>query len=606
MKHNLILMNQTISKTERPSFSQSHYTVFGGAHNPWPALAKASAICWIMIFTWVASQSSRAGTFISDFTKGVDTNYWGLWTSFPAGYCTNINDAQGVTFQRIAGSDRQSFTAGLTINMANMRKITTDGGGLITGDFAVTMTYTNLNNLVSSSGDYWTYAGNQLKLYLQWGDGGAPERVHVVQVLSFSRNYPGFQATAFQGSVVDSQYPWQGGQLLNIQPAPPGNSATLKMARTNGVLSYYVNDQQLGVGEGDSTSMWTTNGLWSVNLVLKQGLDAAHVGVTLQSCSISGPSVKDNTPVVQQWTTNNLPAGLISWWNADTNTLDVTGLNPASSSGQTYAPGRFGQAFHFDGINQSVVAPGSASLDQWTQFTLEAWMKLDKTEDVAGGAPGRMVINRVGNATDHVNFNQGYQFGFWDNARRLVLNFSTNGQAWTGFATEAVLPASMPTNVWLHYAATYDHNAVTLYLNGVPLKTNVVGAATVAHSTSSFRIGMDDNGNCPFPGSIDDVRVYSRALSAAEIAHLCAGPNPPVTRPVLKYTPKGDGKLTFEWDTINGQMYHVESATSLVNPGWQPVGWQPVGDSIIATNTLTSVSYPIGAQTPRFYRVVTP
>jgi len=53
-------------------------------------------------------------------------------------------------------------------------------------------------------------------------------------------------------------------------------------------------------------------------------------------------------------------------------------------------------------------------------------------------------------------------------------------------------------------------------------------------------------------------------------------------------------------------MYHVESATSLVNPGWQPVGWQPVGDSIIATNTLTSVSYPIGAQTPRFYRVVTP
>lgn len=237
----------------------------------------------------------RAGTFISDFTKGVDTNYWGLWTSFPAGYCTNINDAQGVTFQRIAGSDRQSFDAGLGINMVNMRKITTNG--FITGDFVVTMTYANLNNFVSSSGDYWTYAGNQLKLYLQWGDGGAPERVHVVQVLSFSRNYPGFQTTAFQGFVVDSQFPWQGGQLLNIQPAAPGNSATLKMARTNGVLSYYVNGQQLGVGEGDSTSAWTTNDLWSVNLMLKQSLDAAHVGVTLQSCSISGPSVKDNSPV---------------------------------------------------------------------------------------------------------------------------------------------------------------------------------------------------------------------------------------------------------------------------------------------------------------------
>ena len=574
---------------------------------PYAASASSQAwpACWILIFALASGLPARAGTFTSDFTKGVDTNYWGLWTSFPAGYCTNINDARGVTFQRIAGSDRQSFTAGLAVGATNMQKITTDGGGLITGDFVVTMTYTNLNNFVSSSGDFWTWASNQLKLYLQWGDGGAPERVHVVQVYSFSRNYYGWtQDTAYQGSVTDNQFP--GGQKRVISPAAPGNSGTLKMVRTNGVLSYYINDQQIGVGEGDSTSVWTTNGLWSVNLVLIQGIDAAHVGVTLQSCTISGPSVKDNAPVFQQWTTNNLPAGLISWWNADTNTLDVTGLNPASSSGQTYAPGRFGQAFHFDGINQSVVAPGSASLDQWTQFTLEAWMKLDKTEDVAGGAPGRAVINRVGNATDHVNFNQGYQFGFWDNARRLFLAFSTNGQAWSGFATEAVLPASLPTNVWLHYAATYDHNAVTLYLNGVPLKTNVIGAAMVAHSTSSFRIGMDDNGNGPFSGSIDDVRVYSRALSAAEIAHLCAGPNPPVTRPVLKHTPKGDGKLTFEWDTINGQMYHVESATSLVNPGWQPVGWQPVGDSIIATNTLTSVSYSVGSERQRFYRVVTP
>ena len=60
--------------------------------------------------------ATLAGTFTSDFTKGVDTNYWGLWTSFPAGYCTNIIDAQGVTFQRIAGADRQNFNAGLGIN----------------------------------------------------------------------------------------------------------------------------------------------------------------------------------------------------------------------------------------------------------------------------------------------------------------------------------------------------------------------------------------------------------------------------------------------------------------------------------------------------------
>jgi hypothetical protein len=236
----------------------------------------------------------RAGTFTSDFTQGVDTNYWSLWTSFPAGYCTNINDGQGVTFQRLVGTDRISFNAGLGINMANMRKITKDGG-IITGDFVVTMTYTNLNNFVSSSGDFFTWANNQLKLYLQWGDGGAAERKHVVQVYSMSRNYYGWtQETAYQGSVTDNQFP--GGQKRVISPAAPGNSGTLKMVRTNGVLSYYLNEQQIGVGEGPSA--FTTNGLWSVNLMLLQGLDAAHVGVTLQSCSISGPNVKDNAPML--------------------------------------------------------------------------------------------------------------------------------------------------------------------------------------------------------------------------------------------------------------------------------------------------------------------
>jgi len=269
--------------------------------------------------------------------------------------------------------------------------------------------------------------------------------------------------------------------------------------------------------------------------------------------ALAGLALLAQTATAQQWSTNTLPPGLISWWSADGNTLDVTGVNPASSSGQTYVPGRFGQAFHFNGLNQSVAAPGSASLDQWTQFTLEAWMKLDQTEDVAGGAPGRMVINRVGNATDHANFNQGYQFGFWNNARSLVLAFNTNGQAWPGFYTEAVLPASLPTNVWLHYAATYDHNAVTLYLNGVPVKTNVIGAATVAHSSSAFRIGMDDNGNCPFPGSIDDVRVYNRALSKGEIAYLYQGPTPPVTQ---------------------GLKFHLDASD--VNAGSNPADGEPV------------------------------
>ncbi len=222
----------------------------------------------------------------------------------------------------------------------------------------------------------------------------------------------------------------------------------------------------------------------------------------------------------QQWTTNTLPPGLIAWWQADGNYLDSAGAHHGSS-GATFGPGRFGQAFQLNGINQSVGIPdASGDLNDWTQFTLEAWVKLDKTADVSGGAPGRSIINRVGNASDQVNFNQGYQFGFAYNATWIFLAFNTNGQAWPGVYTTVTYPAPLPTNVWLHVAATYDQNAVKLYLNGVPQVTNVIGAVTVRHSTSAFRIGRDDNGNCPFPGSIDDVRVYSRGLTATEISRL--------------------------------------------------------------------------------------
>src|SRR5208283_5195941 len=53
----------------------------------------------------------------------------------------------------------------------------------------------------------------------------------------------------------------------------------------------------------------------------------------------------------------------------------------------------------------------------------------------------------------------------------------------------------------------------------------------------------DDNLNCPFAGRIDDARIYQRALSAAEIAYLYAGPVLPVTNGV---------KLHFDANNVNG------------------------------------------------------
>ena len=63
---------------------------------------------------------------------------------------------------------------------------------------------------------------------------------------------------------------------------------------------------------------------------------------------------------------------------------------------------------------------------------------------------------------------------------------------------------------WVHYAATYDGATMMLYRNGELMKTSVVNI-TVPAATVPMRLGQG------FAGSLDEIRVYSRALNAAEI-----------------------------------------------------------------------------------------
>ncbi len=231
------------------------------------------------------------------------------------------------------------------------------------------------------------------------------------------------------------------------------------------------------------------------------------------------------------WATNQLPAGCIAWWQAEHNELDtVGGHHGVLETGPycyppTYSAGKRGQAWCFNGINQSVRIPdGYADLDGWTQFTMEAWVNI--TNFTAAVGNGYSVFSKVGNNRGPYAGNYGYQFGFTLNAGNLFCQFNKDGQLWPGYVTTADLHGAVTTNKWFHIATTYNSNAVKLYLNGVPFGTNIIGPATIASTSAGLRISMDDNYNVPFPGLIDDARIYSRALSETEIAYLYYGPPP--------------------------------------------------------------------------------
>jgi hydrogenase maturation factor HypE len=85
-----------------------------------------------------------------------------------------------------------------------------------------------------------------------------------------------------------------------------------------------------------------------------------------------------------------------------------------------------------------------------------------------------------------------------------------------GVDQSASATASLALNTWTHLAATYDGTTVRLFVNGVQAGTRAV-SGSLAASTGALRIGGNAVWGEYFSGRIDEVRIYNRALSAAEI-----------------------------------------------------------------------------------------
>ena len=74
--------------------------------------------------------------------------------------------------------------------------------------------------------------------------------------------------------------------------------------------------------------------------------------------------------------------------------------------------------------------------------------------------------------------------------------------------------AAVPLNTWTHLAVTYDGATLRLFVNGVQVSTRAVTGLVVT-TAGALRIGGNSVWGEYFKGSIDEVRIYNRALTAA-------------------------------------------------------------------------------------------
>ncbi|PYK96823.1 MAG: hypothetical protein DME19_18415, partial [Verrucomicrobia bacterium] len=199
------------------------------------------------------------------------------------------------------------------------------------------------------------------------------------------------------------------------------------------------------------------------------------------------------------------PSGLVSWWPGSGDAGDFFGTNNGTvMNGASFAQGKVGKAFSFDGIDDYVQVGTAADLAMTNYFSVSAWI-LPTGPGTA--TVGGVIINREGE----------YEVArFADGTIRWA--FANANPGWSYINTGFVAPLYQ----WTHVCVVYDNGTVNTYANGQLVHTyNGSGPIGDAFSAmNDFRIGGRQEEAQFFRGLIDEVAVFSRALTTAEAAQI--------------------------------------------------------------------------------------
>jgi hypothetical protein len=195
-----------------------------------------------------------------------------------------------------------------------------------------------------------------------------------------------------------------------------------------------------------------------------------------------------------------LPAGLVAYYPAEGNALDVVGIHHGTNqNGAGFAAGKIGQTFSLDGINDIVHlgfwSPGS-------QWTVAAWANPSSTP-----SGRRTIVGGVQDCTDWAITMQNGVFG--------AVVRPASGCSLTILSGTNAVPGQ-----WYHLVVTSDGATARLYVNG-QLTASAAVSPNYVGTVSSTLIGGEIC--CPganFPGLVDEIAIFDRPIGLDEIAAL--------------------------------------------------------------------------------------
>ena len=410
------------------------------------------------------------------------------------------------------------------------------------------------------------------------------------------------------GTVVAPDWSGEGNTLLEFRltATDPGGLTdvkTLRLTPQKVTLTFQSNPSGLSLGYGSTvgTTPFTrtviVNSNTSISAPSPQSLGASSYQFTSWS---DGGATSHNLTVPATATTytatytNVGSSGLVAAYGFEagsgTSVLDSSGNgNTGTAANTTWSTaGKFGKALSFNGTNAWVTVPDSNSLDLTTGMTLEAWLNPTTSTgwlDAFGKETTDDVVYAI-YSSQPANHPTGY-------IRK------------GGVFSEASALSPLTLNSWTHVATTYDGATLRFYVNGIQTGSS---AATGAIDTSSgvLRIGGNSIFGEYFNGLIDEVRIYNRALTAAQIttdmntavAPAVTDTQPPSAPGTLSAT-GGLGAASLSWGAANDNVgvvrYDVYRSTT---SGFTP----SVANRVAQPTGLTYNDAGLGAGT-YYYRV---
>jgi hypothetical protein len=289
------------------------------------------------------------------------------------------------------------------------------------------------------------------------------------------------------------------------------------------------------------------------------------------------------------------PSGLVAWWPADGNALDIVGgHNGTLEGGVTFSAGEVGQSFLLDGSTSYVDVTNASALNPAGPFSVECWVNggsaqnysqcllVDKSHGFVDGTGWALQTDTSGN----VDF--FYGIGGSSGASQYFPYVAT---------TTSVLDSR-----WHHLVGVWTGTQLEIYLDG-QLQNSLAQTTPPAANTRDVEIGSSWGGGTRtryFGGYVDEVSYYDVGLSAKQVAAIYAAGSAGKCQPALLSIQSSGPAVDLSFQSFSNQTYTLQNTTNL-----SPATWINY-TNLLGNGSRIQTAVPVPGVPQQFFRTVTP